>query len=624
MASATAQALMKILVCRHHRTRFQGLLDEMEVFFDEANDLERPVLHRYLKRCSAFYSFVTVCVYLACLGFVLEPLLLSQPFPTDSSFPFAVEFRPLYVIIYVQQALAIFHIAAALSIDSQVALLFWYTAARFEMLGEDIEKCRCKSDLVRCITKHQSLLAYAEQHQPVSVKLRVGNMLFNASIELFVYAWPADKLMEMSQAIGTRAYKCEWLGKPISVQKTVLSLIHRSQKPVTISVGGFLPSLSLYYYASNMAKGLTSARNVVRLIKVCGRLTSTWPLDPPSSRRNQIFAQFLWWTSFLNVLFLIVPLIFGVYHYRRETTVLMKALSELTALTEVFFNLIICKFQRRRLQRLLSEITSVVTNASTEDGLVYQKYVDRYLYFLVTLGSMFFMTAVTFSCGPLVMKTHLPADAWYPFSVDSPTVRWSLYLSQVLAILQTGLCVTVDIMVGMMLWYTSASLEILGKRLERVTGESDLGDCIVEHQRITDFARETNHAVRFLILKGNATMALAAICGAFPLIYHQPILVVSQFILFVVCGLLRLYLTAWPADDLAEMSNKLGDIAYSTRWIEGSVKMRKGVLFVVQRSRKPLVISVTGILPALTLEFYASFASATMSYFVTLRAIIGE
>lgn len=33
------------------------------------------------------------------------------------------------------------------------------------------------------------------------------------------------------------------------------------------------------------------------------------------------------------------------------------------------------------------------------------------------------------------------------------------------------------------------------------------------------FARETNYAVRFLILKGNVTMAVAAISGAFPLIY---------------------------------------------------------------------------------------------------------
>ncbi|XP_043288519.1 uncharacterized protein [Venturia canescens] len=306
-------------------------------------------------------------------------------------------------------------------------------------------------------------------------------------------------------------------------------------------------------------------------------------------------------------------------------------MAELTALFEVFFNLIICKFQQSRLQcdwltlqGLLTKVTDDVMNADTEDELVYQKYVDRYFHAYVSVGSLFFFAAVTFSCGPLVMDVDLPADAWYPFSMDLQLVRLSVYLSQVLAILQTGLSVTVDITVGMMCWYTSASIEILARRVSRVVSESDLSQCIIEHQRIINFARETNYAVRYLILKGNGTMKLSAVCGAFPLIYHQPLLIVSQFILVVFCGLFKLYLSAWPADDMAEMSNKLGDSTYSIPWIDGSVKMRSSVLFVVQRSQMPLVISVSGVVPALTLAFYATFVSTTISYFVTLRAVFGE
>nr|AXM05252.1 odorant receptor [Campoletis chlorideae] len=233
-----------------------------------------------------------------------------------------------------------------------------------------------------------------------------------------------------------------------------------------------------------MAKNVTEVKNVVKLIRIFGRLTSTWPSDPDSTRNVKIRDEVIWWVCFINATSLVVPLILGAYHYRYEITVLMKTMSELTALSEVFFNLIICKFQRSRLQALLSKVEKDVMNANVEDELIYQKYVDRYLHCCMAIGSLFFLAAMTFSCGPLVMDINLPADAWYPFPIDLPIVRYSVYLTQILAILQTGICVTVDITVLMMLGYISAGIEILAGRLERVIDDSDLGQCIIEHQRI--------------------------------------------------------------------------------------------------------------------------------------------
>ena len=57
-------------------------------------------------------------------------------------------------------------------------------------------------------------------------------------------------------------------------------------------------------------------------------------------------------------------------------------------------------------------------------------------------------------------------------------------------------------------------------------------------------------------------------------------------------------------------SERLGESIYCSSWFDGSPELRTTVLFVIQRSQKPLEISIPGILPALTLKFYASVSFA--------------
>lgn len=86
-----------------------------------------------------------------------------------------------------------------------------------------------------------------------------------------------------------------------------------------------------------------------RVLRIYGRLSSTWP--PNSNEKGQkVFYEFCWWFTMTNVICLLIPLILGVYQFRYNIDVLAQAASELTALVEVFFNMIICKLQSERLQ----------------------------------------------------------------------------------------------------------------------------------------------------------------------------------------------------------------------------------------------------------------------------------
>ncbi|CAD6202100.1 GSCOCT00013801001.3-RA-CDS [Cotesia congregata] len=276
---ASGQALLKLLICRYQSDRLQFLHQEMEVFIKNADSLEKKFLQKYIEKSGFFHVFVSVSMWAVCLAFIIEPILLSHPYPTDTAYPFVVKSESLRIALYLQQVMALFFVAAALTIDFQVATLLWFTCVKFEVLGHHFREVSSERELVACIKKHQQVLWYAKEvknavhyitlatiatttigvicgcltlisNQPFSVKLRIANIVGNATSELFIYAWPADNLIQKSQDIGWSVYNSKWINAPISMVRMTMNVIHRSQIPVMITISGVMPSLCLHYYTS--------------------------------------------------------------------------------------------------------------------------------------------------------------------------------------------------------------------------------------------------------------------------------------------------------------------------------------------------------------------------------------
>ncbi|XP_072767272.1 uncharacterized protein [Anoplolepis gracilipes] len=361
---------------------------------------------------------------------------------------------------------------------------------------------------------------------------------------------------------------------------------------------------------------------VLRILEIFGTFTSTWPPDSTAGKR-EIFLRDLGWTlAILNVSASLPPLILGAWYSENDVIRMMKALSESTALMEVLLNLILCRIQRSRLQKLLAQMRKFLKHSELNEKHIIQKYINRYSGFYAFVGISYILAAITFSCGPLFLSINLPMEAWYPFSIETPYTRGILYILQVFAILQTGFCITVDFMIAMFFWYSSAKLEMLELELQQITHESDVKTCIQKHQEIISFVDEVQYTVRYLICKSNITMASAVICGAFPLIHKQPLAVTAQFICMVLGGCERLYITAWPADDLAEISQRIAWSAYCIPWFEKSHETITNISIFMQRSQKPLLISMGGLFPVLSVQYYANFLKTISSYFMTMRACV--
>lgn len=87
-----------------------------------------------------------------------------------------------------------------------------------------------------------------------------------------------------------------------------------------------------------------------QILNIYGRLSSTWPPISDLARKKLVY-EFTWWFTLIIVILLLIPLVISVFHFRNNNMdMLAQTASELTALIEVFINMIICKVQTKRLQ----------------------------------------------------------------------------------------------------------------------------------------------------------------------------------------------------------------------------------------------------------------------------------
>ncbi|XP_043683518.1 odorant receptor 67c-like [Vespula pensylvanica] len=286
----------------------------MEDFIKRMNIFERTILQRYVDKCAMFHLAMTFSYYTICVAFILGPTILPRPFPTFAEYPFKVESHPIHEIIYFQQAFVGIQAAVGVTIDCQVAFLLWYTGARFEILAIKLINIVNEDELKACIKLHDDLLSYplskllCRYGKNVVKAVRfiiltsIGvssvcivfggveflfvGISFRRIIEtnycLFVNALYlttgrfdnteiticlVDDRIDLrivfmlstsrqsdgngkSSAVGSAAYRSNWINKSAKMKSSIYFLIQRSQKPVTISVDGIIPPLSLQYYLS--------------------------------------------------------------------------------------------------------------------------------------------------------------------------------------------------------------------------------------------------------------------------------------------------------------------------------------------------------------------------------------
>ncbi|XP_033298176.1 uncharacterized protein LOC117204670 [Bombus bifarius] len=238
-----SQNIFQTLICFIKHDSLQRTVEEMMTYVKEAQQYEKKIFYKYIKKCYVFCGGSMACTYVTATCFSLRPIILPVSLPFDAEYPFPINYTSMYVIIYMHHACLCIQTAAHVCVSSFGALLLWFTVARFECLAAELERSTDIDALVVC-------------NVPLFVKLQFIGVCVTVLMEIYLYAWPADYLKDMSMDAPQSIYNSTWYEQKLGMQKSLLNvLIYR--QPLTLSIACIVPELSLRYYCSYLSNAFS-------------------------------------------------------------------------------------------------------------------------------------------------------------------------------------------------------------------------------------------------------------------------------------------------------------------------------------------------------------------------------
>lgn len=134
----------------------------MEDYYKQANAEEKNIFQQYINKYIFFYGTTLSLTAASLAGSLIVPLIRSRMFPLEIEYPFRVDYQPITAMIYFHQALGMYQVYCQVSANVFLALLLWFTTARFEILTNKFRMITKYSDWITCIQEHQETLRYVK------------------------------------------------------------------------------------------------------------------------------------------------------------------------------------------------------------------------------------------------------------------------------------------------------------------------------------------------------------------------------------------------------------------------------------------------------------------------------
>ncbi|XP_066601418.1 odorant receptor 85f-like [Prorops nasuta] len=365
-------------------------------------------------------------------------------------------------------------------------------------------------------------------------------------------------------------------------------------------------------------------RNLLIFLRGLSLFFGIWPLDTDAGYFKKLINNAMWWFFTISSGATVPPLCLGIYYYRSDLVNMMKSLVEVTYISEAFFNCIYCRVQRPLLTVLLSEIESFDKNSSEEEKVIRKKFLKPTNVFYTIMPLVFIVGALIFVFSPLSLPNRVvPLNTIYPFPVNEKYwAKCLVYALNNLSILIASVAIIVDLIVVMILWFSAYKFSLIGIQFNNITTYKYLCECIEQHKEAIRYSKDTERAVSYIIVKSTAAISIYLITCSLLILNNVPIYELTQFFLITFLSCIRLFICSWSADVMTDMAEEVSWCVYNSNWADKSLKIRKSVQIIIQRCRRPCIISVQGIIPVLSLRFCTSVLYKTFSYFMTLRALL--
>ncbi|XP_014601238.1 PREDICTED: odorant receptor Or2-like [Polistes canadensis] len=136
------------------------------------------------------------------------------------------------------------------------------------------------------------------------------------------------------------------------------------------------------------------------------------------------------------------------------------------------------------------------------------------------------------------------------------------------------------------------------------------------------YAGETKDVILYLVLTTILTTTMGTIFAGLNIVDQQPLAVKIQYVFVVFVASAELFIYAWPADNLINVSSNISWDVYNSNWLKSSPSARKNLIQCIIRSQKSETIHVGKIKMPLSFQYYASYLTSSFSYFTSLRAVL--
>ncbi|XP_076173371.1 uncharacterized protein LOC143149688 [Ptiloglossa arizonensis] len=334
------------------------------------------------------------------------------------------------------------------------------------------------------------------------------------------------------------------------------------------------------------------------------------------------------------------------------------------------------------LQKLVEQMNKCCANAKPYEREILVRYAEKYSTFYGLCVAWLYMTSLVFDVGTLFLAQPFPSDAEYPFAVDYEPMRTFIFVHQVVVSFQCCAGVSMNVFAALLLLFAGARFEMLVVELRELQGIESLIESVKKYyhlrryetivakdepmiepfngrvenkflfreKRTILFRRLYNGSGQCCSVLDNlhddcvyrATGALRPqpyqckyevdCCRAIPSYKYvklffcqqrQSLTVKVQYMALGAIALLEVFMCAWPADNLLDVSENAVRSLYESSWYNQNVRMQKLVLIGLA-PQQPIIISFACVVPVLSLMFYCSYVSNAFSLFTALRLMMYE
>ncbi|XP_011305745.1 uncharacterized protein [Fopius arisanus] len=94
-------------------------------------------------------------------------------------------------------------------------------------------------------------------NEPLEVKAQFVGLNVGYGLELYLSAWAAENFMKAMENVKWAIYDSCWTQGPRRTTRSLIIVLQKLNRIPKISVGGFIPELSLNYYALYLSKTMS-------------------------------------------------------------------------------------------------------------------------------------------------------------------------------------------------------------------------------------------------------------------------------------------------------------------------------------------------------------------------------